>query len=68
MDQLQVQVQRPSGFTPRRVQHEFRVELEAPIPVDDSVIQLLEARHEEYLADPTKVISWEALKAKLGRG
>ena len=41
---------------------------EGAIPVDDAVIQLLEARHQEYLADPTKVISWEALKAKLRKG
>jgi putative addiction module component (TIGR02574 family) len=40
---------------------------EDAIPVDDAVIQLLEARHQEYLADPTKVISWDALKAKLGK-
>ena len=39
---------------------------EASIPIEDAVIQLLEARHREYVADPTKVISWSALKAKLG--
>lgn len=40
---------------------------QASIPFDDAVVQLLERRHREYLSDPSKVVSWEELKAKLGR-
>ncbi len=38
---------------------------EESIPFDDAVVNLLERRHKEYLADPTKVISWEDLKKKI---
>ena len=37
------------------------------IPFNDAVVALLEERHEEYLKDPTKVVTWEELKAKLGK-
>jgi len=40
---------------------------EASLPFDDAVVALLEERRQEYLKDPSKVISWEELKAKLGK-
>ncbi|MEM9480985.1 MAG: addiction module protein [Verrucomicrobiota bacterium] len=40
---------------------------QSSIPFDDAMVELLEKRYEEYLSDPTKVISWEDLKAKLGK-
>ena len=41
---------------------------EASVPFDDAVVQLLEQRHQQYLDDPSKVISWDDLKAKLVKG
>jgi len=38
---------------------------EASLPFDDAVVALLEERRQEYLKDPSKVIYWEELKAKL---
>ena len=37
----------------------------AKLPPDDAIVELLEARHREYLVDPTKVISWSELKSKI---
>jgi len=41
---------------------------ETSIPFDDAVVALLVQRYREYLEDPTRLISWEALKLKLGGG
>ena len=35
------------------------------IPVSDEVLNELDRRHAEYLRDPTKAVTWEAVKAKL---
>lgn len=40
---------------------------ESSLPFDEAVASLLEQRHKEYLADPSKVTTWENLKAKLGK-
>jgi putative addiction module component (TIGR02574 family) len=40
---------------------------ESSVPFSEAVTELLENRHQEYLADPSKVISWEAIKSKLGK-
>ncbi len=40
---------------------------EGAIPLDDAVVQLLEQRHQEYLADPAKVVAWSEVKKKMQR-
>ncbi|MEM9080625.1 MAG: addiction module protein [Verrucomicrobiota bacterium] len=37
------------------------------LPIEDSVVRMLEERHQEYLANPTKVVSWESIQSKLGK-
>lgn len=40
---------------------------ENSVPFNGAVAKLLEERHREYLADPSKTTSWEAIKSKLGK-
>jgi putative addiction module component (TIGR02574 family) len=40
---------------------------ESAIPVDDKVIAAIEERYENYLRDPSRLISWETLKERLGK-
>ncbi len=40
---------------------------ESSAPFDDAVVTLLETRHREYLDDPSKVVTWEDMKVKIGK-
>ncbi|MCF6313383.1 MAG: addiction module protein [Verrucomicrobiales bacterium] len=40
---------------------------ESSLPFDETVVELLEKRHQTYLADPSKVTSWDTIKSKLGK-